>query len=311
MTVFTRILVSLAGLAVLAGGAVAQVPAQKPAAVVNDEPISTAELQAFLKASQPPSPTTVSEAVKKEMQQTAIQLLVDDVLMRQYLRKNAPPASQQEIDKEFGELKVALAKDQKMSLEEFLRSSGQNEQQLKADIAARIQWKNFISPRLTDKAVKDYYDANKVFFDKVMVRASHILLKVAPNATQQDKQLLYNRLTTIRQEILAAKVQFADAAKKYSDCESKMNGGDVGLFPSKFAVAEAFSRAAFSMKKNELSDVVQTEFGYHIILVTDRTAGEPSNFEKIKADVKDICAQEYYQQIIAEQRRVAKIVVNP
>ena len=60
-----------------------------------------------------------------------------------------------------------------------------------------------------------------------------------------------------------------------------------------------------------MSDVVTTEFGVHIIKVTDRTPGEPSNFEKIKDDVKEICANEYYQQIITQQRAAAKIVYNP
>ena len=188
--------------------------------------------------------------------------------------------------------------------------SGQTEAQFRADIAARLQWKSFITPRLTDQVVKQYYDDNKVFFDKVLVRASHILLKVAPNATQNDKQLLYNRMVAIRQEIMTGKIQFQDAAKKYSECPSKDNGGDIGLFPYKFAVAEPFARAAFSMKTGTISDVVATEFGYHIIKVTDRTNGQPSDFQQLKTEVKELYAQEVYQRIIADQRKTAKIEMN-
>jgi len=310
MKLSLRILAGLAGAVILAGGARAQVPAQKPAAVVNGEPITQSELYAVLKTTQPESTTPLTEAQKKEMQGTALNLLVEDLLMRQYLRKTAPAASPHEIDKEVQELVAALAKD-KQTLPEFLKASGQTEGQLRADIAARIQWKNFITPRLTDQAVKQYYDDNKMFFDKVLVRASHILLKVAPNASQSDKQMIHNRMVAIRQEIAAGKIQFQDAAKKYSECPSKENGGDIGLFPYKFAVLEPFAKAAFSMKVGDVSDVVATDFGYHIIKVTDRTNGQPSDFEQLKVEVKEIYAQEVYQHIFAEQRRTAKIEMNP
>jgi parvulin-like peptidyl-prolyl isomerase len=310
MKLFLKILAGLAGMMILAGGAHAQVPAQKPAAIVNGEPISQAELSAVLKTTQPESTTPLTESQRKELQGNALNLLVEDMLMRQFLRKNAPVANPQEVEKEVQELVAALAKD-KQSLQDFLKASGQTEIQLRGDIAARLQWKSYITPRLTDEAIKKYYIDNKIFFDKVLVRASHILLKVPANATPNDRQLVYNRMVAIRQEILAGKIQFQDAAKKYSDCPSKDNGGDIGLFPYKFAVLEPFAKAAFSMKIGDMSDVVVTDFGYHIIKVTDRTNGQPSDFEKIKVEVKEIYAQEIYQYIVSEQRRNAKIETNP
>jgi parvulin-like peptidyl-prolyl isomerase len=309
MKLSLRILAGLAGMMILAGGARAQVPAQKPAAVVNGEPIPQSELSAVLKTTQPESTTPLTEAQKKELQGNALNLLVEDMLMRQFLRKNAPAANPQEVEKEVQELVAALAKD-KQSLQDFLKASGQSEVQLRGDIAARLQWKGYITPRLTDDAVKKYYTDNKIFFDKVLVRASHILLKVPANASPNDKKLIYDRMVAIRQEILAGKIQFQDAAKKYSECPSKENGGDIGLFPYKFAVLEPFARAAFSMKIGDMSDVVATDFGYHVIKVTDRTNGQASDFQQIKVEVKEIYAQEIYQYIVSEQRRNAKIEMN-
>jgi parvulin-like peptidyl-prolyl isomerase len=304
-----RILAALAGALLLACSAHAQVPANKPAAVVNNEPITMVELDAVIKASQPASTAPMTEAQRKELQSNALNLLIEDLLMRQYLRKNAAGANPQEIEKQVQELVADLAKN-KQTLAEFLAASGQTEAQLRADIAARLQWKNFITPHLTDQAVKQYYDDNKFFFDKVLVRASHILLKVAPNASQNDRQMVYNRALAIRQEIMTGKIQFADAAKKYSDCPSKENGGDIGLFPYKFAVLEPFAKAAYSMKIGSISEVVATDFGFHIIKVTDRTNGQPSDFQQIKGEVKEIYAQDVYQRIIADQKRTAKIEIH-
>jgi parvulin-like peptidyl-prolyl isomerase len=307
MKLSTLFSIALAGLVVSAGSAGAQ---PKAAAYVNGEVIPASDLDAVLNNSQPPSPTPLTADQKKEMRAAALNLLIEDTLMRQFLRQQPLDVTSQEIDKDLQELIAELAKS-KQSMPDFLKASGQTEKQLRSDIAARIAWKKYISPQLSEQAVKKYYQENKIFFDKVMVRASHVLLRFPPNATQQDKQMLYNRLGQIRQEILAGKIPFDQAAKKYSDCPSKENGGDIGLFPRKFAVAEPFAAAAFSMKKGEISEVVTTEFGVHVIMVTDRTPGELSNYEALKDVVKETCANEYYQKIINDQRARAKIDITP
>jgi peptidyl-prolyl cis-trans isomerase C len=295
----------LAMVAVLGTRLVAQAPAEKPAAVVNGEMIPGWEVQALLKR-QPPPPTPLSEAQKKEMEQVALEMLVEDALMRQFLAKYAPPLQPAELDKEITDLKQILHKE-KQTYEGFLKDSWQTEGQLRRDIAARLQWKAYITPRLPDPVVKQYYDANKVFFDKVMVRASHILIKLPQNASPQERQTAHAKLLALKQEVVAGKLDFGEAAKKHSDCPSKTSGGDIGHFPYKFGPSEPFTKAAFALKVGDLSDVVATEFGYHLLRVTDRSKGEPSNYDKIKEQVRDIYSQEVYQSIIEQQRRAAKI----
>lgn len=314
-------------LAFLAGRVSAQAPAQAPpqqqaipipppagampkvAASVNGEPISGAEVLAVL-SQQPPSSTPLTAMQRRQMERSAVEMLIEDALMHQFLRKNAPAAPAAEIDKELNELREALKKDKTpQTLEEFLKETGQTEAQLRADIAARVQWKLYVAPKLNDATVKAYYDTNKVFFDKVFVRASHVLLRLAPNATPADRQAATQKLQAIRQEILAGKLDFADAAKKYSDCPSKQSGGDIGPFPYKFAVLPPFARAAFAMKVGEVSEIVETDFGLHLIKVTNRDNGQPSDLSKIQDSVKQVYSQEMYQGIIAEQRRTARIEI--
>jgi parvulin-like peptidyl-prolyl isomerase len=87
-------------------------------------------------------------------------------------------------------------------------------------------------------------------------------------------------------------------------------GGDVGFFPRKFVVDEAFARAAFSMKTGEVSDVVQTGYGLHLIKVTERKAGEASDFAKTKDDVRQVCEEDMRQTILARMRADAKIKIT-
>ena len=187
------------------------------------------------------------------------------------------------------ELTVTLAKKTRKPWPTSSRNRPDRGSGSRADIAARQQWKNFIPPKLTDPAVKQYYDTNKPFFDKVMVRASHILDQGrAECQAGGPPEWSTTGSWPFGKTSYPAKIKFEDAAKKYSECPSKENGGDIGLFPYKFAVLAPFANAAFSMKIGEISEVVATDFGYHIIKVTDRTNGQPSNFESIKTEVKEI-----------------------
>jgi peptidyl-prolyl cis-trans isomerase C len=313
--------ITAAALTVLALGGLtraglAQAPPAAPAgnkvaAVVNGEGIPANDLDRLLRRDTPPvHPQTAGQ--KDEMRRMALNMLIDDLLMRQFLRKNVAPVGEAAVAKELAELEAALVK-QKKTVADFLKESGQTSDELKADVAARLQWKNWLAAKLPDATVKQYYDANKVFFDKVFVKASHILIRVDPKATDADRQAARTKLANLRADILAGKADFAQAAKANSDCPSKINGGDIGHFPYKFAVQESFARAAFALQKGQLSDIVQTDFGFHIILVTDRTQGEPSNYDNIKEMVRDVYAQELelYQGVIAEQRKTARIEMMP
>ena len=111
------------------------------------------------------------------------------------------------------------------------------------------------------------------------------------------------------------KVKFEDIARQYSQCPSKdkkESPGDIGQFPYKFVVVPEFAKTAFALKPGEISDVVQTVFGLHLIKVTDRTKGEVSTFENLKDTVREVWAQdeELFVRILADQRKTGKIVVQ-
>ena len=163
---------------------------------------------------------------------------------------------------------------------------------------------------LPDAKAKAFYDTNKVFFDKVYVRASHILIQLPPTATKEQRDKAVNQLLVWRQDIVTGKAKFEDVAKQHSDCVSKSQGGDIGKFEYLFIVAPEFSKAAFAMKVGEISNVVQTVYGVHLIKVTERTPGEPSNFEAIKDFVREAWAEDekLYTRFLADQRKKSDVM---
>ncbi|MCT4508034.1 MAG: peptidylprolyl isomerase [Tepidibacter sp.] len=137
--------------------------------------------------------------------------------------------------------------------------------------------------RVEEKEAKEFYENNKEQFKSPEgVQASHILVDDEAKA----------------KEILAEindGLSFEDAAKKYSKCPSKERGGDLGLF-SKGQMVPEFENAAFSMEKGEVSEPVKTQFGYHIIKLTDKKDADTKSFDEVKDNI--------YAQLIHKQQQV-------
>jgi parvulin-like peptidyl-prolyl isomerase len=278
------------------------------AASINGEKILVGEVRKIL--DERTYPVVLKEDQKKIIRDAAVEVLVEDILIRQYLTKQVPQVDPEEYKKVGSDLNKVL-QDQKKTFEQFLKETGQSSEQLQRDIVAKLQWRALLKRMYPDDKLKGYYDANKVFFDQVLVRASHIMIKVPANMPKEERDKAMQQMLVWRQEILSGKAKFEDIAKQYSHCPSKDKGGDIGPIPYKFAVVPQFATAAFSLKVGDVSEVVQTVFGLHLIKVTDRSKGEPSNFETMKDTVREVWAQEdeVYQRILADQRKKGEVKV--
>lgn len=303
-------LASAAALLVLASTAPAQteIKGNVPVAVVDGMPITYGELQAMLKQA-PPSPMPLTEAQRRQMQYEAIGMLIDDLLLEKFLRDNGPKVEEVEVNKRYAELQESLKKQNK-TMQDFMKESGQSGAQLRSSILSMIRWGEYVRAHLTEADLKQYYERNKDYFDRVGVRASHIVIRVSPSAPETERQEAKTKLQKLREEIVSGKLDFAEAAKKYSQCTSAPTGGDIGYFPRKLAVEEAFGKAAFALKVGEISDIVQTDYGVHLIKVTDRKPGQPSDYNKIKDEVRELCIVEMRMALLDQLRKVAKVEVN-
>ena len=276
------------------------------AAVVNGAAISMAELEAVVQTSGT-LPASLPEPQRRLCYMQALGMLIDNMLMRQFLAKNVPPANPAEVQKRLADLEAGL-KEQHKSMAEFLHDSHHTLDQLKAEIGEYLAWSAYTSQKVTDADVERYYRENKDVFDKVTVRASHIMLHVPPNAAAADKAKARATLQQIRAKLMSdPRIDFGEMAKQYSQDPQAQQGGDVGWFPRKWVFEESFAKAAFALQVGQISDVVETEFGLHLIKVTDRKPGEKSEFAKIKSAVCDFYLEDLRQQILADLRKTARI----
>jgi peptidyl-prolyl cis-trans isomerase C len=315
-------LASAVAVAVLAGGVGAQAPQSpavanpppKVAAVVNGESITMADVETVLKRGDP-TPTELTALQRRQRELEALQMLIDDQLMQQFLRKNVARVEPAEVDKQLAELLETLKKSG-TTLADFLRERVMTEAQLRNDMANMLMWTHYVKAHVTDADVKRYYDENKDFFDQVTVRASHIVIRVPatgdPAKVAAEREAARAKLVALRQDIVAGKLDFAEAAKKHSQCSSAPSGGDLGYFRRKWMLEENLAKTAFALKVGDVSEVVQTDYGLHLIKVTDRKPGQPSTYEKIKDDVREFYIEEIRQNLLAQQRKQyeAQIQIN-
>jgi peptidyl-prolyl cis-trans isomerase C len=297
------VLTTLAG-GVRAQGNVTQPPAApKLAAVVRGEPILLSDVDAVLKSH--PLPTEPTALQRKQMQMETLGMMIDELLMRQFVRKNGPPIDPNQVNKHLADLTEELKK-KGHTLQDFLRENNQTEAELRAEMQNMLQWAEYVKVNVHEPDVHRYYDENRDFFDKVTVRVSHIVIRVSPTAPVSERDTARAKLLALRQDIVASKIEFGEAAKKHSQCTSAPAGGDIGYIARRYMVEENLARTAFSLKVGEVSDVVQTDYGLHLVKVTDRKPGQPSEYAKIKDDVREIYIEELMHSIVAQERKRAE-----
>ena len=155
---------------------------------------------------------------------------------------------------------------------------------------------------LNEQDLKSYYEQNlQRLSSKEERRASHILITAAKDATEADKKTARAKAEELLKAVKAKPTSFAEVARKNSqDPGSAVKGGDLDFF-GRGAMVKPFEDAAFNLKKSEISDLVESEFGYHIIQLTDIKAPKAQSFESMRpaleADLKKQQAQRKYAEM--------------
>jgi peptidyl-prolyl cis-trans isomerase C len=286
----------------------AQTSPTTTAAVVNGSKITLAEVDAVLKARPTLGPLTAAQ--QRQLRFEILSVMIDEMLLQQYFDKHGPKVEPAEVEAQLKALSEALAR-QKLTLQSYCAEQGITEKKLREGIKIVQQLTRYTEAKMTDAALRQYYEANRAYFDKVTVRAAHIVLRVPANAPESERAQARQKLAAMRAELLAGKADFAELAKRYSQCPSAARGGDIGFFAAKWMdLDESFVQAAFAAKVGDITEPVDTEFGVHLIKVLERTPGIPSTFEKVIDEVRDSFAQDVRANLLDELRKVAKVEIT-
>ena len=285
------------------------------AVTVNNIDITEAELQKLVKpqlermAQQGKKlPPAFAQTLEKKIRQQ----ILDRIIVQRLLDEKAKEANivitEEELTSQF--TRVAAAQKPPLSLDEFktkLAEYGQNFDELKQQIRKEMTYQKVVEAQwggkinITEEDAKKYYDEKPTQFDvKEQVRASHILIRpdiTDPNADpNQVKAEAKAKIQGLLEQIKGG-ADFAELAKANSACPSAAQGGDLKFF-SRGKMVPPFEKAAFALEVGKVSDIVETQFGYHIIKVTDRKDAGTTSFEQARDNIIKQLTQKKQSELI-------------
>jgi len=295
-------------------------PSTKPTdvvATINGTAVTRADvdraIQMLLAQSRKTEPVDPDQ--KKQIEEAAQNQIILAEVLYQAASKEAITDLDKKVDAKFDEVKSRFPS--KDDFEKALKSSGLSapawKDQLRREIVIESYIEKQVASRITVSAeqTKKFYDDNldKYFKKPESVHAAHILIGVDPKATAEEKQKAKQKADDIFKQVKGG-ADFAELAKKESTCPSGKNGGDLGEF-GRGQMVKPFEDAAFILKQGEMSGVVETQFGYHIIKSLGKTDGGVVPFDQVKGKIEEsLKGMEVQKQVIAkveELKKAAKI----
>ncbi len=260
--------------------------AQGPIALVNGKEIPAAdfnEAAGRLGAMGPGIPAAALDTFKEQL----VQRLIDEALVKQAVGADAEKVTAEDVNAEFEKFMKNFQNPE--DVKTFYERTGMDEKTLREEMKTSIAVKKILQEKydggVEDAEVKEYYDSNKQRFEKnEEVKASHILLKVPPNATPEQEEEIKKKAKDLSKQAKADGADFAKLAAENSEGPTKTKGGDLGFFDKKRMVP-AFADAAFKLKPGEVSDPVKTQFGYHVIKVMETRPARTVPLEEAKEEI--------------------------
>ena len=249
--------------------------------------------------------SSMDQSLINSFKKNVLEQIINYELLFQQAKKEKVKISKGDINLEIDKIKDSFSSPEEFN--EVLKANKLTLTQLKDDIKRQLmiqyileEAKNKIN--IIDDELLEYYNKNKEsFFESEKVHARHILVETEEEAKNIIRQL--------NEGI----IDFAELAKEKSMCPSAENGGDLGFFARGQMVKE-FEDVAFSLKPGEISDIVKTEFGYHIIKSEEKKEEHSPSFEEVKDQINSILRYQRENEetlaLISKLKEEANIVIN-
>ena len=257
----------------------------------------------------------VSEAQMAKLKNDLLENLIERELLYQESQKSGIKVDKKKIDGQLLVLKKRFPNEKEYK--NALSTMKISENEIKDQIKRKLSINQLIDTKIAQKVVvtdeesKAFYNANpNLFKQPEQVRASHIFIKVEAGADEQQKAQALKKIKEVQKKLKDGQ-DFATLAKEYSEDEtSKAKGGDLGYF-THGQMVKPFEDAAFGMQPNEVSKIVETPFGYHLIKVYDKKPQKILAYGEIKGLLAEHMRKEKIEKeaakYIAELMKDAKI----
>ena len=237
----------------------------------------------------------------KKLRQDILNWLIDKEVLSQECQRQKIAASSEEIQKML-DAEVSRFGSKEL-FEEKLKGDSLTPEDYRHRIEKGLAIKKLIEKeisttiKVTEEEKKAFYAAHKNEFEQPEgVQMSHILINVKPGASKEETAKARKKIEEILAKVKGGE-NFAELARKNSECPTSSKGGDLG-YVSKGRMVPEFEKAAYALKPGQVSDVVQTQFGFHIIKVGEKSPAQILPYEKVEKGIENAIKNQKTKQWI-------------
>jgi peptidyl-prolyl cis-trans isomerase SurA len=265
------------------------------AAIVNDEIITLADVnrEALPLLREAEKKSFLDDAVRSQVKRMAVEQLIEKKLVQQKIIELKIKVSDEEIRQAIDDVKRQNNIPSQEAFLSALATQGMSFDQYKAQLQQQIEKVKLVSMEVRSKIhvseseMQEYYEANRAkYSEEETFRARHIFIRIDEKAAPED---IKRSMTTALMVLAEAKSgkDFAELAKSYSeDPAARKDGGNLGVFKKGDMMPE-LETVILTMKPGDVSELVYTPVGFHIVKLEERTIGKMKPFDKVKVDVED------------------------
>jgi peptidyl-prolyl cis-trans isomerase C len=262
--------------------------------IQRQETMLTQQLQGYADSAQ-------IAGMRATIQKQAVDNAINRVLLESALAKMGSKADAKTVGAEMDAFRKNFVSDEAYNAD--LAKRGMTADQFRREVEIGILAKELFDKRtasikpVSEQDARAFYDNNEErFVQPERVKASHILLQVNQNDSEATRAQKKAEVQRILGEIKKG-ADFAEMARKFSDCPSKQQGGDLGFF-ERGRMDPEFEKAAFGLKTGQMSGVVETQFGYHIIKAVEHSPASTVPFDQAKQNIMQYLTEQQKQQAL-------------
>lgn len=266
-------------------------------AKVNGVGISQKEFDWTLVAAQQQFARVGDPAAQTNIKKEVLDRLISVELMSQDAKKRNIVVDAATLDNNLETFMAQFTPEN--SFNDFLAKNDLTEEKMKEQLRRQITLQKLQQELLkefsangtvSDDQIKKFYDDNSDKFKRPeQVKASHILIPVAQDADDAAKKEARGKIEGIQKKVQSGE-DFAELARTSSSCPSSAQGGDLGFF-GKGQMVKPFEDASFALKPGETSDIVETQFGYHLIKMTEKSEAGMVPYEEVQERISQYLLQ--------------------
>ena len=260
----------------------------KEAASVNGKPISKIQYERDLSMLQKRAAKEgrrLSDADLTTVKKQVLENLIDAEVLYQQSQKQGIKVEDQAVKEQIEKIKKRFPDE--AEFKKALKGMGISEKEIRAQFQRGLAIKQLLDTNVlqkitvTEEESKKFYDNNPNLFKQPdQVKASHILIKVAPDAEESKKKQAREKIETIQKKVNQGE-DFGSLAKANSEGPTAQREGDLGYF-SRGQMVKPFEDAAFALNIGEVSGIVETQFGYHLIKLTDKKPARTIPYKEVQ-----------------------------